>query len=126
MNIAFLNSGEKCAHCGRHEPILIARGSTPLERDITGLIAAHMDRRERELVALWEEEKVSLHELMQSEGAALKAKLAAEHEKHDQALEELLGQRARFWRPFKRRWQRQLESEVAAVIADLREQTRRA
>ena len=125
MKIEFRKSDENgCEACGATELILTSRGES-LSADMADYLSLQIQRVEAELTRQFKEELVSLSEVVQEERKQLKAALEAAHREYEENVEAALGERARFYRPFKRRWQKQLDAEVARVTEELRDKTRR-
>lgn len=127
MRLAILSgSDDRCRECGLPEPVVIGGTGERIETTILDLVEMHARRRELEVALAAKEEIAMLDELLRQEAGELKEKLAASHREYEDAVEAIVGSRARRWRVLKRRWQRQLEADVHDAVERLREETRRA
>ena len=140
MRVELRNSGgETCPECGSHG-LVVTTDAHNLEADLLYLVEAEVAALESATLAEWEKEKQSIEhkgvrammELQEQHEQELTAsqqiaKVAvAESEAIERRVEALLGERASWYRPFKRVWQKKLRERVEAEVESLRQLTRKA
>lgn len=127
MRVEFRSSNQAtaCKECGSTSLLATSDGPS-LQADLLEVTNQAFDRLERELVQLWEEEKVSLSEVVEQEKRDLEERLRKEYEQFEVNVWALLGERAPRFRVFRRRWQTHLEREYTRMIQELRSKTVRA
>ena len=116
------NPATACRECGAQELIHTTHGAA-LDIELASLTSRAFDRLERELIAIWEEEKMSLSEAMDSERRQVTERINREHAEFEERVTALLGERAPRVRVVKRRWQSDLDARFRDLVADLRANT---
>lgn len=127
MKVEFRSSDQRaaCPECGS-TPLIHTTTGHHLQADLAEATTLAFDRLERELIELWEAEKLSMSEVTEAETRRLEERLRLEYAEFETRVGALLGERAPRVRVFRRRWQTQLEQEFTRMVEDLRAKTVRA